>query len=54
MAEKRFAVFQPSRNALFRTWVQFQRFDKEIEGPLFESGRRTSAVPGSCAHEEDL
>ena len=49
--EKRFAVCQPSRNALFNPG-QFQRFDKEIEGPLFESGPY-QRCPRVLRHEED-
>ena len=49
--EKRFAVFQPGRHALFNLG-QLQRFDEKIEGALLE-GRPYQGRTGILRHEED-
>src|SRR5882672_5421222 len=49
--KKRFAVFQPSRNAPGNLG-QFQRFDQEIEGPLFQSSPY-QRCPRVLRYEED-
>src|SRR4029453_12322735 len=49
--EKRFAVFQSSRHALFNLG-QFQRFDEKIEGALLE-GSPYQGCTGILRHEEN-
>src|SRR6266567_5320130 len=49
--EKRFAVFQPGRHALFNLG-QLQWFDEKIEGPLLE-GSPYQGCTGILRHEED-